>query len=139
MDTDIRPSTGHILKFSTIHDLLKTPRLKRVDFKEDISYHTFFKKEREMAQHKSAIQQWRRNLRRNAVNKKNKSSLRKQIKKLREAIQNKDKDSAQQLLPSTFSLIDKSVKKGTIHENKGNRYKSRLGRQVELITSPPSK
>ena len=112
---------------------------KRVDFKEDISYHTFFKKEREMAHHKSAIQQWRRSLRRNAINKKNKSALRKQIKKLRDAIQNKDRDAAQELLPPTFSLIDKSVKKGTIHENKGNRYKSRLSHQVELITSPPSK
>jgi len=139
MDTDIRSSTGYLHKLSTIRDLLKTPRLKGVDFKEDISYHTFFKKEREMAQLKSATQQWRRNLRRNAINKKNKSALRKQIKKLREAIQNKDKDSAQQFLPPTFSLIDKSVKKGIIHENKGNRYKSRLGRQVELITSPPSK
>lgn len=92
-----------------------------------------------MAHHKSAIQQWRRSLRRNAVNKKNKSALRKQIRKLREAIANKDKDAVQQLLPPTFSLIDKSIKKGTIHENKGNRYKSRLSRQVELISAPPSK
>jgi small subunit ribosomal protein S20 len=118
-------------------DTLHQP--KNIDFKEDISYHTFFKKEREMAIHKSAIQQWRRNLRRNAINKKNKSALRKQIRKLRDAIQNKDKDAAQKLLPLTFSLIDKSVKKGTIHENKGKRYKSRLSHQVELITSPPSK
>lgn len=92
-----------------------------------------------MAQHKSAIRQWRRSLRRNAVNRKNKSALRKQIKKLRDAIQNKDTDTARELLPSTFSLIDKSVKKGTIHENKGNRYKARLSHQVELITSPSSK
>ena len=73
------------------------------------------------------------------INKKNKTALRKQIKKLRDAIQNKDKDAAQELLPPTFSLIDKSVKKGTIHENRGNRYKSRLSHQVGLITSPPSK
>lgn len=92
-----------------------------------------------MARHKSAIRQWRRNLRRNAVNRKNKSALRKQIKKLRDAIQNKDTDTARELLPSIFSLIDKSIKKGTIHENKGNRYKSRLSHQVELITSPSSK
>ncbi|MBA7636434.1 30S ribosomal protein S20 [subsurface metagenome] len=92
-----------------------------------------------MAQHKSAIQQWRRSLRRNAVNRQNKSSLRKQIKKLREAIQNNDNEGAQQLLPATFSLIDKSIKKGTLHENTGNRYKSRLSRQIELISSPPSK
>ena len=112
---------------------------KNVDFKGDISYHTTFTKEREMAYHKSAVRQWRRNLRRSAINKMNKSTLRKQIKKLREAIQNKDKETAQALLSPTFSLIDKSVKKGAIHENKGNRYKSRLSHQVEMITSPPSK
>ncbi len=92
-----------------------------------------------MAILKSAEQQWRRNLRRNAINRKNKSVLRKQIKKLREALQSKDRDAIQQLLPPTFSLIDKSIKKGTIHENTGNRYKSRLSRQAGLITSPPSK
>ena len=92
-----------------------------------------------MAQHKSAIQQWRRSLRRNAVNRQNKSALRKQIKKLREAIQNNDNEAAQQLLPPTFSIIDKSIKKGTIHESTGNRYKSRLSRRIELISSPPSK
>jgi small subunit ribosomal protein S20 len=93
-----------------------------------------------MAIHKSAIQQWRRSLRRNSINKRNKSALRSQIKKLNEAIKNKDQETAQKLLPLTCSLIDKSVKKGTIHENKGNRHKSRLSRQVEMINpSAPSK
>ena len=86
-----------------------------------------------MAQHKSAIRQWRRSLRRNAINKRNRTILRNHVKKLREAIANKDKETAQQLLPLTFSIIDKSVKKGTIHENTGARYKSRLSRQVEMI------
>jgi len=110
-----------------------------VDFIEKISYHTFFKKERKIANHKSAMRQWRRSLRRNSVNKRNKSILRNQIKKLREAINSKDKEAAQNLLPPTFSLIDKSVKKRALHENTGNRYKSRLSRQVELISSSPSK
>lgn len=92
-----------------------------------------------MAHHKSAIRQWRRSLQRNAVNRRNKSILRSQIKKLREAIKNKDREAAQKLLPATFSIIDKSVKKGTIHENTGNRYKSILSHHVELIISPPSK
>ncbi len=92
-----------------------------------------------MAHHKSAIRQWRRTLRRNVINKRNKSTLRSQIKKLREAIQNKDRETAETLLPITFSIIDKSVKKGTIHENTGRRYKSRLNRQVEMINPSPSK
>jgi len=92
-----------------------------------------------MAHHKSAIRQWRQSLRRNAVNRRNKSILRSQIKKLREAIKNKDREAAQNLLPQTFSLIDKSIKKGAIHENTGNRYKSRLSHHVEMINPSPSK
>ncbi len=92
-----------------------------------------------MAQHKSAIRQWRRSLRRNAINTRNKSTLRTQIKQLRTAIENKDSEAAQKLLPQTFSIIDVSVKKGTIHENTGNRYKSRLSRQVETLNPSPAK
>jgi len=110
-----------------------------VDFKKKISYYNSSLQEKEMAHHKSAIRQWRRGLRRNAINRKNKSTLRSQIKKLRKAIKNKDKEEASNLLPQTFSLIDKSVKKRTIHKNKGNRYKSRLSRQVEMVNPSPSK
>jgi small subunit ribosomal protein S20 len=91
-----------------------------------------------MIRHPSAIKQWRRSLRRAEVNKKNKSALRSQVKKLRDAIEKKDKQAAQELLSKTFAVIDKSVKKGAIHPNKGNRYKSRLSRQAGLI-APPSK
>lgn len=86
-----------------------------------------------MATHDSAVRQQRRSLRRNALNRKNKSELRTQVKKLREAIEGKDKETAEKLLPQTVSLIDKSVKKGTIHENKGARFKSRLGRQIKSL------
>jgi small subunit ribosomal protein S20 len=86
-----------------------------------------------MAYHHSAVRQQRRSVRRNAINRKNKAELRTQVKRLRQAIQGKDKDSAEKLLPQTVSLIDKSVKKGTIHENKGARFKSRLGRQVKSL------
>lgn len=92
-----------------------------------------------MAQHKSAIRQWRRSLRRRAINRRNKSNLRTQVKRLREAIKEKNVEEAQRLLPLTFSIIDKTVKKGTIHKNQGNRFKSRLSRQVELINTSPSK
>jgi small subunit ribosomal protein S20 len=92
-----------------------------------------------MAHHHSAIRQQRRSVRRQAVNKKNKSGLRSQVKKLRELIENKDKESARKLLPEVFSAIDRTAKKGTIDKNKGSRLKSRLSRQVELINSAPSK
>lgn len=92
-----------------------------------------------MAQHNSAVRQRRRSIRRNEVNRKNKSALRTQVKKLREAIQKGDKETAQKLIPQTVSLIDKSVKKGAIHMNKGARFKSRLTRQMGLISPSPSK
>ncbi len=92
-----------------------------------------------MAHHHSAVRQHRRSLRRNAVNRKNKSALRTQVKKLREAIGQKDKEAAQKLLAETQSLIGKSVKKTAVHKNKGARLKSRLSRQVASLTAAPSK
>jgi small subunit ribosomal protein S20 len=96
-------------------------------------------KEKYMAHHNSAVRQRRRSIRRNAINRQNKSTLRTQVKKLREAIQKGDKEAAQKLVPSTVSLIDKSVKKGSIHKNRGARFKSRLTRQVGMINPSPSK
>lgn len=92
-----------------------------------------------MAHHPSAVRQHRRSLRRNAINKKNTSALRTDIKKLRELIEAKDKDGAYKLLPHVYAAIDKTVKKGTIHKNTGSRYKSRLSRQVQMINPAPAK
>ena len=92
-----------------------------------------------MAHHKSAIRQERRSLRRAAVNKQNKSTIRSEVKKVREAIKNKDAEGARKLLPEAFSTIDRIVKKGTVHANKGARYKSRLSLQVARISPKPSK
>jgi len=86
-----------------------------------------------MARHKSAIRQHRRSLRRKSVNTQNKSALRTRMRKIREAIKNKDAESAAGLLPGVFSAIDKAVKKAAIKKNTGSRYKSRLTRQVALL------
>lgn len=92
-----------------------------------------------MAHHQSAIRQERKSIRRNAINKKNKSALRSQVKKLKELVEAKDKDGAKKLMPSVFSAIDQTVKKKAIHKNKGSRTKSRLSRQIEQITPAPAK
>lgn len=92
-----------------------------------------------MAHHKSAIRQHRHSLRRNAVNKQNKSALRTQIKKIRGTIDDKNAEEARKLLASVFATIDQAVKKGTIHKNTGSRYKSRLSRQIRLLAAGPSK
>ncbi len=92
-----------------------------------------------MARHKSAIRQHRRSLRRKSLNTRTKSALRTQMRKIREAIEAKDKDGSTKMLPAVFKAIDTSVKKGAIKKNTGSRYKSRLSRQVAEISPTAAK
>jgi small subunit ribosomal protein S20 len=92
-----------------------------------------------MARHKSAIRQHRSSLRRKSVNAQNKSALRTQMRKMREAIEEKDRETAVKMLPSLQKTIDMSVKKGAIKKNTGSRYKSRLSRQVAQLSPAPAK
>jgi small subunit ribosomal protein S20 len=79
-----------------------------------------------LAHSASAIKRVRQNVARRLRNRSNRSRLRSQIKKLRQALETRNAAEAKKLLPETASLIDVMVKKGVIHENAGNRYKSRL-------------
>ena len=88
-----------------------------------------------MANHKSAEKRARQTERRNEVNRRNRSSLRTQIKKLRTAIESGDREQAQQQLPVTVSVIDKSIQKGVLHQNAASRYKSRLTDTVNKMSS----
>jgi small subunit ribosomal protein S20 len=81
-----------------------------------------------LAHSASAIKRVRQNAERRERNRANRSRLRSQIKKLRQALEGSKGEEARKLLPSTISLVDVMVKKGIIHENTGNRYKSRLSR-----------
>lgn len=79
-----------------------------------------------MANHKSAEKRARQSERRNEANRRNRSRLRTEIKKLRAAIESGNQEEARSLLGATVSLIDKSIQKGVIHQNAAARYKSRL-------------
>lgn len=83
-----------------------------------------------MPNHKSAEKRVRQTERRNEVNRRNRSRLRTEIKKLRTAISGKDGENSQTLLPTTVSMIDKMVSKGVLHRNAAARYKSRLTKHV---------
>lgn len=83
-----------------------------------------------MAHSASAVKRVRQNVRRRLRNRSDRSKLRSQIKKLRQALDGSNLAEAKKLLPETASLVDLMVKKGIIHENAGNRYKSRLARRV---------
>ncbi len=92
-----------------------------------------------MAHHKSAIRQERRSIRRKAINTRNKSALRTEIRKVREAVDDNNKAEAQKLLPGAFAAADKTAKKHAIHKNKASRIKSRLSRRVASLAEPAAK
>lgn len=86
-----------------------------------------------MPNHKSAEKRVRQNIKRNAVNRANRGSLRTQIKKLRTALASYDKALCLELLNPTVALIDKSVNKGILHKNTAARHKSRLTSHVNAL------
>ncbi|PYV28615.1 MAG: 30S ribosomal protein S20 [Acidobacteria bacterium] len=79
-----------------------------------------------MASHKSALKRIKQTHKREVLNRMHRTTLRHQMRKLREAIDKKDKAAAQALLKPTFALIDHSIHKGILHSNAAARYKSRL-------------
>lgn len=87
-----------------------------------------------MANHKSAEKRVRQNVKRNLINRSNRSKLRTQIKSLRSALTSTDKAQSTELLNPTVSLIDKAVNKGLIHRNTAARHKSRLTKHVANLS-----
>jgi len=83
-----------------------------------------------MANHLSALKRARQTDRRTTRNRANTSSLRTQLRELRETIAKGDKATAEQTYRKTVSALDKAIQKGTLHENTASRYKSRLGARV---------
>ena len=75
---------------------------------------------------KSVLKAIRQAARGTVVNRANRTRLRTSIKNLRAALGAGNWKKAGELLPSTLSLIDRSVRKGTLHPNTAARTKSRL-------------
>jgi small subunit ribosomal protein S20 len=88
-----------------------------------------------MANTYSAIKRMRQAERRTEFNRRNKSRLRHQIRAMRRAITAKDVKTASDLLPTTFSIIDRSAKSGIIKKNTAARYKSKLHARVKAVSS----
>lgn len=83
-----------------------------------------------MANHKSAEKRNRQNKIRNARNTHIRSTMRSLVKKLRIAIAEGDKESAQSLLEKAIPYIDKAATKGVIHKATASRKISRLAKLV---------
>ncbi len=61
--------------------------------------------------------------------------MRTQVKKLEQALADKDAAAAQQLLNPTLSIVDKSVQKGVLKKNTASRMKSRLTILAKTLAS----
>ena len=88
-----------------------------------------------MASHKSALKRIKQTAKRTEQNQVHTTRLRHQIRKLRAALQAKDKAVAGALLKPTLALIDHSIHKGILHPNTAARYKSRLTLAFNSVVS----
>lgn len=86
-----------------------------------------------MANHVSALKRIRVTRRRTIINRMRKSRLRHQIRALRRLLDQNNFTAAGELLPKTFSIIDRAAKWGIIHTNTADRYKARLHKRLKAI------
>ena len=87
-----------------------------------------------MASHKSALKRIKQTHKRTLLNRTHLTELRHQMRRLRAAIEAKDKAAAQALLQPTLALIDHSTHKGILHPNTAARYKSRLNLRFNALS-----
>jgi small subunit ribosomal protein S20 len=86
-----------------------------------------------LAHHKSAIKRIKQNARRNARNRHVTSTLKTYIKRVRQAVEAKDKEAATAALKAAIPIIDSSASKGVIHRSNASRNVSRLSRLVNSL------
>ena len=86
-----------------------------------------------MANTYSALKRVRQTEKRTLFNRQNKSRLKHQIRAMRRALAAKDVTAVGELLPKTFSIIDRSAKLGIIKKNTAARYKSKLHLRAKAV------
>jgi small subunit ribosomal protein S20 len=80
-----------------------------------------------MAHHKSAKKRIRSNEKKRLYNRYYKKTMRTMIKKI---LATTDPNEASQMLPSFYSMVDKNVKRGIIHKNKGANLKHKITKEL---------
>ncbi len=75
---------------------------------------------------KSVLKNIRQTERRTIINRANRTRVRTAMRQMRTALASGDAAAAAKLLGSTFSEVDRAVRKRVLPENTANRYKSRL-------------
>jgi small subunit ribosomal protein S20 len=86
-----------------------------------------------MANHKSAAKKAAHDVEARLRNRANRSALKTAIKKFLAVVATGKKTDAATLLPGTLGLVDKACRKGVLHKNAANRYKSRLSLKVNAL------
>ena len=87
-----------------------------------------------MANHFSAMKRVRQTERRTARNRANRSRLRGELRRLREALEAGEPKAAETIFRSTVSAIDKAIQKGVLHDNTASRYKARLAARLAKLS-----
>ncbi len=82
---------------------------------------------------KSVLKNIRQSAHRAAVNKMNRTRVRSSIRRMRATLNAGNLEEAQKLASSTFSELDKAIRKRTLSENTANRYKSRLTLAINAL------
>lgn len=88
-----------------------------------------------MANTVSSLKRVRITERKTLVNRARRSRLRHQIRSIRRLLDKKDSEAAAQMVPVTFSLVDRAAKWGIIKKNTAARYKSRLTLRLRKLTT----
>ncbi len=88
---------------------------------------------------KSVLKRAAQSHQRAEVNRANRTRVRSAMKRLRTAIATGDPAAAGNLLNPTMSAIDAAIAKGVLHENTGNRYKSRLALAYNEVKAKATK
>ena len=85
---------------------------------------------------KSVLKRAAQSRQRADVNRANRTRVRTLMRRLRTALGAGDATAAGNLLHPTMSAIDRAITKGVLHENTGNRYKSRLTIAYNALRAP---
>ena len=88
---------------------------------------------------KSVLKRAAQSRQRAEVNRANRTRVRTLMRRLRTAITAADATAAGNLLQPTMSAIDAAIAKGVLHENTGNRYKSRLALAYNAVKDNAAK
>jgi small subunit ribosomal protein S20 len=86
-----------------------------------------------MANHKSAAKKAAHDAVARLRNRANRSTMKSALKKFLVVIHAGNKAAAAELLPTTLGVVDKACRKGVLHKNAANRYKSRLTLKVNAL------